>query len=245
MKVVFAGPSLHGADFDRDGIDFRPPAAHGDVLRAVLEGAAVIGIIDGDFEATASVWHKEILHALSDGVAVVGGASMGALRAAECADFGMEPVGEIAARYLGGGLDDDAAVAVTQGPPELGSPPLVEPLVDVEATIAAMLAAGAIDSESAGRLLEAARRLFFKRRTVEAIAAAALPLRQNEFVEAYEVHRVRLKQRDALAVVARVRELAGTRTATRPPWRLSAPPNWRRALDAVRFAPGAGAAAAR
>jgi hypothetical protein len=238
MKIVFAGPSLYGAEVDSTDIEIRPPAAHGDVLRAVFEGAAVIGIIDGDFEASASVWHKEILHALSDGVAVVGGASMGALRAAECAAFGMEPVGEIAHRYLGGALDDDAAVAVTQGPPELGSPPLVEPLVDVEATAAALVTAGALTADEAGRLLSAAGAMFFKERTVEAIATAAFPLRHETIAALYEAHRVRLKQRDALAVIERVRSLPDRRSTSRPVWQLAEPPNWRRAVDAVRGAMG-------
>jgi hypothetical protein len=235
MKVVFAGPSLYGATFDASGLELRPPAAHGDVLRAVFDGAAVIGIIDGDFEATASVWHKEILHALSDGVAVLGGASMGALRAAECAAFGMEAVGEIAARYLDGSLDDDAAVAVTQGPPELGSPPLVEPLVDVEATLAAMRTAGALTAAQADALLAAAEGLFFKQRTLEAILYAAFAGRVAEFTALYEAHRVRLKQRDALAVIERVRGLPDARGTARPLWRLAEPPNWRRVVDTTRL----------
>ena len=82
MRVIFAGPSLYGVPYDAPGIEVRPPAAQGDLLRAVIDGAGVIGLIDGAFEATAAVWHKEILHALGEGVAVVGGASMGALRAA-------------------------------------------------------------------------------------------------------------------------------------------------------------------
>jgi hypothetical protein len=106
MKLVFAGPSIHGETVDLTGIELRPPAVQGDLLRAVVEGASVIGLIDGAFEATASVWHKEILHALSEGVAVVGGASMGALRAAECAAFGMEPVGQIARLLLSGAGGD-------------------------------------------------------------------------------------------------------------------------------------------
>ncbi|MEJ0097006.1 MAG: TfuA-like protein [Bauldia sp.] len=51
--------------------------------KAVLAGASVIGLVDGVFENVASVWHKEILYALSEGVQVFGAASMGALRAAD------------------------------------------------------------------------------------------------------------------------------------------------------------------
>jgi hypothetical protein len=87
MRVIFAGPS-----FGRDiatlqttypSIEFRAPAARGDILQAVEDGARAIGIVDGYFGEMPSVWHKEILFALQQNVIVAGGASMGALRAAE------------------------------------------------------------------------------------------------------------------------------------------------------------------
>ncbi len=85
MKVIFVGPSLpDAASFAGDDAFVCPPAVQGDVLAAVKRGASVIGLIDGGFEYTAPVWHKEILYALSQNVAVLGAASMGALRAAEC-----------------------------------------------------------------------------------------------------------------------------------------------------------------
>ena len=71
MKIVFVGPSLPDvATLCGHGIEVRPPAAHGDVLSATRAGATAIGLIDGNFEHVAPVWHKEILHALETGVAV-------------------------------------------------------------------------------------------------------------------------------------------------------------------------------
>ena len=103
MRVLFAGPSLSGeiSTLKRKfpGLDIRPPAACGDILRAVRDGAKAIGLIDGYFGDLPSVWHKEILFALHNGVAVAGGASMGALRAAECAPFGMVGLGSIYEDY--------------------------------------------------------------------------------------------------------------------------------------------------
>ena len=94
MKVLFVGPSLpDAAVLCGRTIHVRPPAAHGDVLAAVRAGATAIGIVDGNFEHVAPVWHKEILHALDKGIAVFGAASMGALRAAECHTFGMVGIG--------------------------------------------------------------------------------------------------------------------------------------------------------
>ena len=65
------------------------------MLRASRERVQRIAIIDGYFERMAAVWHKEILVALEKGIAVWGAASMGALRAAELAPFGMVGVGAI------------------------------------------------------------------------------------------------------------------------------------------------------
>ncbi len=49
--------------------------------------------------------------------------------------FGMKPIGAIALAYASGALDDDAAVALSHGPAELGFPPVTEPLVNVEPTL--------------------------------------------------------------------------------------------------------------
>ena len=56
--------------------------------------------------------YKELLLALSQGVHVVGGASMGALRAAELYPFGMEGVGEIFEWFRDGVIEADDEVAV-------------------------------------------------------------------------------------------------------------------------------------
>ncbi|WP_411196226.1 TfuA-like protein, partial [Rhizobium sp.] len=117
MKVIFAGPSLPDAEsLAGEAIRVLPPAMQGDVLAQLERGANVIGLIDGGFEYAAPVRHKEILHALSLGVAVFGAASMGALRAAECHPFGMIGIGRIFEDYRTGRLVDDAAVALMHAP---------------------------------------------------------------------------------------------------------------------------------
>ncbi len=114
---------------------------------------------------------------LSQGVAVYGAASMGALRAAECAAFGMIGVGEIYAGYASGELIDDDAVAQLHAPAELDYQPLTEALVDIEATLAASRGAGALDADEHDELLRIARRLHFKDRTIDRIVAeSSFPL---------------------------------------------------------------------
>lgn len=101
------------------------------------QGARTIGLIDGLYGDCAAVWHKEILFALSSGIAVFGAASMGALRAAECEAFGMIGIGDIFEAYRDSHRVSDADVAVSHAPGELGYRPLTIALVDAEATLAA------------------------------------------------------------------------------------------------------------
>ncbi len=162
MKVVFAGPSLARVDVASisSDITIRGPVQHGEVTRAVFDGATAIGLVDGLFEAVAAVWHKEILFALSQGVRVFGAASMGALRAAECAPFGMVGIGSIYLRYASGEIDDDAAVAQQRSPAELGYVPLTEALVNVDATVANAERCGLVSQAEAFALQSQAASIF-------------------------------------------------------------------------------------
>ncbi|TYC65779.1 TfuA-like core domain-containing protein [Stappia sp. BW2] len=164
--VVFAGPSIHGLSGDLlGGLDVRPPASRGDILRAAGEGRTVIGLIDGYFNSTPSVWHKEILFALQAGCCIFGAASMGALRAAECSVFGMVGVGSIFEDYRAGKRLSDADVAVTHAPAELGYCPLTLAMVDAESTLSAAVQKGFISESIHDRLRNAATGLHFTRRT--------------------------------------------------------------------------------
>ena len=103
----------------------------GDVYEAALGRPAIIGIIDGYFEVTPTVWHKEILWAMAQGIHVYGSASIGALRAAELHTFGMVGIGRIFEAYRDGILTDDDEVAVLHGPEELGYPVVTEAMVNI------------------------------------------------------------------------------------------------------------------
>jgi len=232
VKVLFAGPSLSGANPDLGAIDLRPPAAHGDLTRAVLAGATAIGLVDGLFDAVAAVWHKEILFALSRGVRVLGAASMGALRVAECAAFGMEPIGPIALSYLDGSRDDDADVGLVHAPAELGYVPLSEPIVDVEATLARLAELGLLAPGEQVRILAHSRAIFFAERTVDLLIPPSLAARRETLLAAYQTHRVAQKQADALMLVERLRALPDRRDFE-PRFTLAESPMWRRRLAAL------------
>jgi hypothetical protein len=184
--------------------------AQGDVFRAARAGARAIGIIDGYFERMPAVWHKEILWAMAEGVHVFGSASMGALRAAELAAFGMVGVGRIFEAFANGDLEDDDEVAVAHGPAESGFRAGSEALVNIRATLAAALAQGLIREATAATLVRIAKDLFYPDRSYPTLLArAAQSIHSHELaaLEAWLPHgRVDLKRQDALAMLRAMRE---------------------------------------
>lgn len=207
--IVFAGPSIFGfAPEEFAGLQVRPPAACGDLLAAAFERPEQIVLIDGVFENAPSVWHKEILFALAAGIVVSGAASMGALRAAECAAFGMVGVGAIFEDYRSGRRSADADVAVVHAPAELGYRPLTEALVDVEATLQALHAADLVSAAERARLGLTAANIHFSRRSWSTILAAAeLPEpRRNDLRQLLKTAKRSQKQADARLLLAKARE---------------------------------------
>lgn len=170
--VVFAGPTIRAdevaAYFEATVL---PPASQGDIYRVARHGAKAIGLIDGYFEGVPSVWHKEILWALEQGIAVFGSASMGALRAAELSGFGMVGVGRIYEAYASGEIIDDDEVAVLHSPSELGFAPLSEPMVSIRATVARAASEAVLDADQAAALLDAAKARFYQHRVWDQILA--------------------------------------------------------------------------
>lgn len=204
MKVVFVGPSLPDAlRFADKDICLMPPAAQGDVVESVLSGAKVVGIIDGVFEHAASVWHKEILFALSRGCAVLGASSMGALRAVECAPFGMIGIGAIFEDYLNGIRVDDGDVALQHGPEDMDFAPLTVPLVNVDATLGQALNLSLISEFEAGNLSAVARSIFFKQRTWKRICRKA-ELTWERFSSILQMAEVDQKREDALLLLRKI-----------------------------------------
>lgn len=239
MKVVFAGPTLADPTLrtDADAVRFRPPAALGDVTKAVIEGATVIGLVDGVFESVASVWHKEILYALAEGVQVFGAASMGALRAAECAPYGMVGVGTVFAAYISGDIVDDDAVAQVHGPEELDYVALSEPLVNLEATFDALEKKQLIETGEGAAIRLAARTTFFKERSHASVLASAVSLsleRRTGIARLMQTHRRDLKREDAEALLAIVRAAPDHRVAPPAHWRFEETQIWRELLETWR-----------
>ncbi len=222
MKAyVFLGPTLPASDACAAAdVTCLPPVAQGDVWRICQSKPDVIGIVDGYFDGVPSVWHKEILWALSQGIHVLGSASMGALRSAELADFGMEGVGAIFENYRSGHFEDDDEVAVIHGPAEAGYLPLSEPMVNIRATLEKAVAESVIDEASALALCRWAKSVHYPERSWERL------LSEDKLVAASTLEALRAwlpeghvdqKRQDALAMLARMRSLAAAPPEAKTP----------------------------
>jgi hypothetical protein len=246
--VVFVGPSLaRAAIAPADGLAVLPPAAQGDLYRAARERPRAIGLIDGYFAEVPAVWHKEILWAMAEGIHVLGAASMGALRAAELAAFGMQGVGAIFAAYQDGRLEDDDEVAVVHGPPEAGYAALSEPMVNIRATLAHALAEAVIAPATGQALERLAKGRFYAERAWPTLLAdgadAGLPAAELAALAHWlPSGRIDQKALDAQALLAALRaQLA----EPPPPLAVGYAFAWTQMWDdVVRLAPRAGAAAA-
>jgi hypothetical protein len=214
--VLFTGPTLSPREACQcvEAVCL-PPASQGDVYRAALRRPFAIGIIDGYFERVPAVWHKEILWAMSEGIHVFGSASMGALRAAELAPFGMIGVGAVFEAYRDGVLEDDDEVAVAHAAAEHDYRAGSEAMVNIRATLAKARTEGVLDAVAQVALERIAKQLFYPQRSyghiLESAAAAGIP---HEVIGALRrwlpAGAVNQKRADALAMLQAIADLMRT-----------------------------------
>jgi len=172
--IVFAGPTLSRAEIlDIAPVTVRGPAGRGDVYRATQARPSVIAIIDGTFDQTPAVWHKEILWALTLGIEVVGCSSLGALRAAELHPFGMRGAGAIFDAYATGELTADDEVAVLHATAEHDFRPLSDALVNLRATFKKAADVGVLTPPMSERLQAIAQALFYPERRYQRVLELA------------------------------------------------------------------------
>lgn len=247
---VFVGPTLPAAEATTVlEATYLPPVRQGDVYRAVsLLGPRAIGIVDGYFQWSPAVWHKELLWAIDQGIHVFGAASMGALRAAELAPFGMRGVGRIFEAYRDGVLagsddepfEDDDEVAVVHGPPESGYVAASEAMVNIRCTLAEAVREGVIGEATRVRLVDVAKSVFFPERgyalVLERGRAAGLPEVELAALERWlPSGRVNQKRADATAMLEAMRDfVAGSPPPARASFAFERTTLWERAVAAVR-----------
>ncbi len=234
--IIFAGPTLAEPDILRlCDATVLPPAAMGDVFHAARRHPRAIGIIDGYFEGAPSVWHKEILWAMAEGIAVFGAASMGALRAAELASFGMRGVGDIYEGYLAGRLEDDDEVAVEHGPAGMGYITMSEPMVNIRATLARAVSEGIVSVARAQGLIGLAKERFYKERSWHGLlrdgARDMTSSERDALARWLPANTIDVKKNDALKMVAAMAQfLAAPQETTKDAFALEWTVMWDKAM---------------
>jgi len=223
---LFVGPSLPLAlQNGPPEFVFHGPAAQGDVYRLAQSCPRAIALIDGYFERVPAVWHKEILWALSRGIHVFGAASMGALRAAELADFGMVGVGRIFEDFRSGALQDDDEVALVHGDASSGYRPGSEAMVNLRASLEAARSRELLSEASFHRLVAAAKSCFYPDRSFPHLLKTVKEHLSESELDSLTLFlsskngRVDLKRGDALLLLQTLTEFSKQQPALfRPTW---------------------------
>ena len=214
--VVFLGPSLpldEARDILPDAI-YRPPARQADVVSAMtIDAPDVIALIDGEFDQARSVWHKELLLAIERGIHVYGSSSMGALRAAELAPFGMVGRGNVFAKFASGELMDDDEVALSYHMSNGKYLSLSEPMVNIRATCDAALAEGVISDQTYRAAVDEAKAVHYPKRTLSTILKGLRRRGVEEaqvelFASYWRLSRVDVKANDARLLLQELRSTA-------------------------------------
>jgi hypothetical protein len=205
---IFAGPSLSGRAVP-PGIDVFPPATRGALADAVRSGYTRIGMIDGAIEDGERLPLRELRDALAiPAVTVVGGASMGAVRAVQLESEGMHGVGRVFRLFRRGRLTDSDEVYVLHAPAALHYRALTLPLVNIRYTLRAMRLARRLSGADERAIVSYLRDVPWFDRDHHALSAAVHAscgsARCARIMHAFDSMYRDVKQEDALSVVSRL-----------------------------------------
>lgn len=210
--VVYTGTSISHRDAKKIlDAEYRPPVKRDDIRRLLLSSPEIIGIIDGVFFDSAAVAHREIIEALKSGITVVGGASMGALRASELETYGMIGVGKIYEMYKNGSLESDDEVAVTFDGETLE--PLSIPLVNVRMTVELGQEMGVLTKEQVSTVVDTTRKIFYPERNYRSIINECVKKGiiaggdEEKLLDFFKNNEVDVKRQDAVLVLLKIKEL--------------------------------------
>lgn len=229
--AVFLGPSL-ALESARVILpaNYYPPAKMGDVYRILASGVHTIILIDGLFHQTASIWHRELLAALENGIEVWGASSMGALRAAELAPLGMKGHGQVFQWFREGFLDGDDEVALLHAGKEHDFKAFSEPLVNIRHTLQRAVHCKILVPEQEQVLIHFAKGLNYAQRSYQRLMEsdefqALEPPTQTKLSQFIHQESISLKQQDAIGVLktcaASLPSLKPVRTSPSSPIALS------------------------
>ncbi|WP_321420341.1 TfuA-related McrA-glycine thioamidation protein [uncultured Methanomethylovorans sp.] len=210
--VVFTGTSISYSEA-RGVLDatYRPPIFRGNMDQVLWEGYRIVGIIDGIFFNRAAVAHKEILRALDSGVKVIGGGSMGALRASELDVHGMIGVGRIYGWYRDGVLEDDDEVAVATNPDTFE--PVSVPMVNIRETLKAACKEGIITTAECNQLTGIAKKTQYGQRSYLGMVRDGMKVGMlsedvgKTLLDYCRNHEADVKKEDAIMVLNKIKEI--------------------------------------
>jgi len=210
--VVFTGTSINHQDAEKIlDADYRSPVRRDDIRKLMKSLPDIIGIIDGVFFDSAAVAHREIIEAIRSGIIIVGGASMGALRASELDSYGMIGVGRIYEMYRDGVIDSDDEVAVTFDAETMK--PLSVPLLNVRVTVKALVDLGILNNDEGAGIIDITRKIFYPDRNFqnilnECMEKGVISREKKEILaDSFRKYYIDAKREDAVLVLEKIKEL--------------------------------------
>jgi hypothetical protein len=216
--IIFVGPSLSLQKarkiFDAD---YRGPAKKGDLL--VLSASSLVslknqpnainfvGLIDGLFLQDYPPTPIEVFQLLSNkNFCVVGGASIGALRAVELEKFGMVGIGKVFELFKSGTTNADDEVAVTFHPGN-GVSIQSEAMIDIRFNLFIAHKKNIITKHTKHIIAKAAKSIYFPYRNYSNVIEETrtkfpeLSRELDSFSSYINHHRLSLKEIDAIKVI--------------------------------------------
>lgn len=210
--LVFAGSSITHEDASMVlDATYWPPISRGDLDRAIEQGYNIIGIIDGIFFSRAAVAHKEVIRAIKTGSTIVGGCSMGALRASELDVHGMIGVGMVYEWYRDGIIEDDDEVAVATNPDTFK--PVSSPMVNIRETLKAAHKSSIISEDECVNITRLAKKTHYSERsyfgiTKEAYREGLIPEEKSkELLSFCTGNEHDVKRDDAILVLKKIKQI--------------------------------------
>jgi hypothetical protein len=216
--IIFIGPSLSQQKARKIlDADYRGPAKKGDLL--ILSASAFInlkdqpnainfvGLIDGLFLQDYPPTPIEVFQLLSNkNFHVVGGASIGALRAVELEKFGMVGIGKVFELFKNGVTNADDEVAVTFHPGDGGSIQS-EAMIDIRFNLFIAYKKNIITECTKCIIAKTAKTIYFPYRNYSNVIEQTrtkfpeLSRELDSFSSYINHHRLSLKEYDAIKVI--------------------------------------------
>jgi hypothetical protein len=216
--IIFIGPSLSQQKARKIlDADYRGPAKKGDLL--ILSASAFInlkdqpnainfvGLIDGLFLQDYPPTPIEVFQLLSNkNFHVVGGASIGALRAVELEKFGMVGIGKVFELFKSGTTNADDEVAVTFHPGD-GVSIQSEAMIDIRFNLFIAHKKNIITKRTKHIIAKTAKSIYFPYRNYSNVIEETrtkfpeLSRELDSFSSYINHHRLSLKEIDAIKVI--------------------------------------------